>query len=49
MDTAFEVTVTGKNGSSDQVVVNNAILDGFGDLTRVTDASHATVTGSGVA
>ena len=33
MHTALEVTVTGKHGGGDHVVIDDAVLDGIGDLT----------------
>ena len=49
VNTTFEVTVAGEDSGSDQVVVYNAVLDSVRDLTRVTDAGHATISGSGEA
>lgn len=46
MHTSLEVTVSGEDGRSDQVVVDDAVLDLVGDLTRVADARHASVASS---
>ena len=47
MDTSFEVTVTGEDGSGDELVFNDSLREFRGDITSVTDAGHATIT-SGV-
>jgi hypothetical protein len=44
MDSTFEVSVSGQNGGGNQVIVNDGVLDLVWNLTRVTNASHATVT-----
>ncbi len=47
MDTSLEVSVTRENSRCDKVVIDDAVLDLVGDLTRVTDASHATISSGG--
>ena len=45
VDTALEVTVARENSTSNEIVVDDAVLDLVRDLTGVTDASHAAVAG----
>lgn len=47
VDSALEVSVSGEDGGSDHVVINDGVLDLIRDISRVTDASHTTVTGGG--
>jgi hypothetical protein len=47
VNTALEVSVTRKDSSGNHITFDNGILNTFWDLTRVTDAGHTTVTGSG--
>jgi hypothetical protein len=45
VNSSFEVSVTGKDGSSNQIALGDGFRnDGF-EVTRVTDAGHATITG----
>ena len=44
MDSTLEVPVSGQNGGGNQVVVDDGVLDLIRNLTRVTNACHASVT-----
>jgi len=44
MDTSLKVSVAREDSRCNQVVVNDAVLDLVRDLSRITNASHATVT-----
>lgn len=45
MDTALEVSVAGKDSGSNEIVIDNTVLDSIGDFTGVTNATHATISG----
>jgi len=47
VDSAFEVSVSRKDGGGDHVVIDDSILNHVGDISGVTNAGHASVTGSG--
>ena len=47
MHTTLEVSVARQDGSSNHVVVDDAVLNSIGDLTRVTDARHASIASRG--
>jgi hypothetical protein len=47
MDSSFEVSVSREDGRGDHIVVDNGVLDLVGDISRVTNAGHATVTSGG--
>jgi len=44
MDSGFEVSVTGQDGSSNDIVLGDSVGNFFSEFTRVTDAGHATIT-----
>lgn len=46
MDTSLEVSVSGEDSGGDHITINNGVLNAFWDLTRVTDAGHATIASS---
>jgi hypothetical protein len=47
MDSALEVSVSGKDGGGDHIVVDNGVLDLVGDISRVSNAGHTSVTSGG--
>lgn len=47
VDTALEVSVSGKDGSNDEILSVDSVGHFVGDLTGVTNACHAAVTSGG--
>lgn len=45
VDSSFEVSVTRKNGSGDQVSLGDSLTDCWVKISRVTNAGHASVSG----
>ena len=43
MNSALEVSVSGKDGGSNHIVVDDGVLDLVGDISRVSNAGHATI------
>jgi len=49
MDTTLEVSVSGEDCTSDHVAIDDSVLDAIGDISRVSNAGHATIASSGEA
>jgi len=47
VNTTFKVSVSREDGRGNHVVVDDDVLDLFGEITRVTDAGHAAVSSGG--
>jgi len=47
MDTSLEVSVSRKDSRGDQIVVDDTVLYLVRDLTRVTNAGHASISSGG--
>lgn len=47
VDSTFEVSVTRKDGGSDQIALGDGFRNAGIEVTRVTDTGHATITGQG--
>lgn len=46
MDSSLKVSVSGKDSGCNHIVVDNVVLDNIGDITRVSNAGHASISSS---